>query len=520
MSELHDSEYAGHTGVERTFDLIRRQYWWPAMRLDIQEYIRTCDSCQKNKSTNQKPAGLLSPLPIPEGPWHSVSIDFIVSLPKSSNKDAIMVVVDRLTKMTVIIPMRGDASAHTVAQLFVQHVARLHGIPESIVSDRDVKFTSAFWKSVCATWGTKQKMSSAYHPQTDGQTERMNRVLEETLRHFVNEKQTNWVELLPMAEFAINNAWNQSIQASPFFLNYGRHPRMPIETGVTDQVQVPDAANFQSRIQDALASAKRALISAQDRQRISANRRRRAVKFEVGEFVLLSTKNLKYTRGLARKLLPRFVGPFEVARTIDKGSETVAAQLHLPPDWHARIHPVFHVSLLRPYRTDGVIQPPPLIHWELSGDEIFELERILDHRGTRRKVTSYYVKWRGAADYYTWEPVAAVATELDAIRTYWDTVVPAEQQHLRPSLDPPVVQAPLPGPPTHESPPVPLPQVPVASSEEVPTTQLPQDPVIPEHYLSPSPSLDSELDGGESVAGNGWVGCNQVGCDPTRAVRS
>ena len=95
----------------------------------------------------------------------------------------------------------------------------------------------------------------------------------------MNEKQTNWVELLPMAEFAINNAWNQSIQASPFFLNYGRHPRMPIETGVTDQVQVPDAANFQSRIQDALASAKRALISAQDRQRISANRRRRAVKF-------------------------------------------------------------------------------------------------------------------------------------------------------------------------------------------------------------------------------------------------
>jgi len=227
----------------------------------------------------------------------------------------------------------------------------------------------------------------------------------------------------------------------------------------------------------------------------------------VGEFVLLSTKNLRYSRGLARKFLPRFVGPFEIVRTIDKGDETVAAHLFLPPEWNSRIHPVFHVSLLRPYHAAGAIQPPPLVSWELS--DAPKLERIMDHRSTRTRVTSYYVKWLGTQEYYTWEPVASV-TDEHVLQVYWDSVA-ADQQHLRPPASqlPSVVSNVQPDP-------VPQPELvselPVAP---VSAEQLPSDPgVDPEFALSPAPSVASESDGGESVA-RGWVACN-----PTLVTRA
>ena len=273
-------------------------------------------------------------------------MDFITCLPKNRGHDAIFVVVERLSKYVVFIPTKNTATAEDTALLFFTRVASVFGLPESIVSDRDSKFTSAFWQSVCRRWGVKQKLSTAFHPQTDGQTERMNRTLEEMLRHYVNARQSNWLELLPMAQFAINTAWNQSIQASPYFLNHGRHPRTPVSLPVDDSV--PTATTFTAVIQAALELAKSSLATAQNRQKVLADRHRKAVQYHVGNKVLLSSKNLKFAPRLARKLLPKWAGPFEITRVIDKASGTVAVELAPPEGW--RIHNVFHVSLISPYR--------------------------------------------------------------------------------------------------------------------------------------------------------------------------
>ena len=198
------------------------------MSQDVQDYVAKCDMCQRNKAANQKPAGLLQPLQIPDGLWSSVSMDLITQLPQTHDGNtAIIVFVDRLSKMTVLAPTKTQIGAKEFAQIFMDRVCSRFGIPESIVSDRDTRFTSLFFKEVCSRLSIKQNMSTAFHPQTDGQTERMNRVLEEMLRVFGSRAFKSWDVHLPECEFAINNAFNESIRNTRFYLNYGRHPRTP-----------------------------------------------------------------------------------------------------------------------------------------------------------------------------------------------------------------------------------------------------------------------------------------------------
>ena len=187
LSDFHDSPYIGHVGINKTMRLISRYYWWPGMDADVNKYVRECHSCQVNKARQKKPSGTLNPLELPKVPWECVTLDFITQLPMTQRgHDAIMVVVDKLTKMVHIIPTTTTFTAVTVAELYRDRVWKLHGVPSKIVSDRDLRFTSAFIREFCSLVGARQAMSTPYHPQTDGQTERVDRVLEDMLRHYVS----------------------------------------------------------------------------------------------------------------------------------------------------------------------------------------------------------------------------------------------------------------------------------------------------------------------------------------------
>ena len=229
ISECHDTLYSGHFGVAKTKASVARTFVWHGLDRDVKAYVLTCDTCQRSKSSHLRPAGKLMPLPIPPRRWSSISMDFIMELPLTArDHSAILVFVDRLTKMVHLVPTHTEVSAEQTAQLYVDNVFRHHGCQENIVSDRDPRFTGRFWRAVCGQLGTRLNLSTAFHPETDGQTERVNRVLEEFLRAFVTPSQDNWDLLLPMAEFAINNSVHTSTKYTPFFLNSGQHPLNPL----------------------------------------------------------------------------------------------------------------------------------------------------------------------------------------------------------------------------------------------------------------------------------------------------
>jgi hypothetical protein len=401
IAECHDPPSKGHPGIARTAEHLLRHYWWPGLARDVKNFVLKCSDCQRNKSRTVKPGGLLQPMPIPESKWESVGMDFIVGLPcTEAGFDSILVVIDRLSKMVHLIPTTSTVTAAEVAKLFVENIVKLHGVPKSIVSDRDKNFTSIFWQTVCQLWGIKQRMSTAFHPQTDGQTERVNRVLEEYLRSYVNPMQDDWDRYLPMAEFAFNDSYHSSTGTTPFYMTYGYHPRMPddLEKALQDN---PAGYDFVGNIQAAVRNAREQLKQAQNRQKTYADSKRRAQSFEPGDLVLLSTTNLRLKVPGSQKLLPRYIGPF----AIEKKAGTAAYKLALPSSM--RVHPVFHVSLMHEYRADGKVQPPPPLFFD-DGVPFYEVEAVMKHREVKRGkrvVKQYLIKWAGyGPEHNTWEP--------------------------------------------------------------------------------------------------------------------
>jgi hypothetical protein len=425
ITKSHDTPYSGHPGRDKTLNLVKRTFWWSTIDHDISTYVKHCDSCQRNKQGTGKKRGLLQPLPIPDNAWQSVSMDFITCLPLTNNDyDAILVIVDRLTKMVHLVPCKTTVTAPEVATLFINNVFRLHGLPSDIVSDRDPKFTSKFWESLMDQLGITLKRSTAFHPQTDGNTERVNRVVEDMLRHFIKSDQSNWDDMLPLVEFAINNSYHDSIKSTPFVLNYGRSPHLPIKRVIPKVQKNPkplahDAAALSEQIHLALAHAKQCLHAAQQRQKAYADMSRADVLFNDGDKVLLSTKNITLRMIGTSKLLPKFIGPFPIKRRIGK----VAYELELPESM--QIHNVFHVSLLKHYYEDKRVQPPPppvilgdVPHWVV--------ERVLSHREKkyRKRVTKeYLVQWTGyGPEHNTWEPEKSLVNAPETLQTYWDSL--------------------------------------------------------------------------------------------------
>jgi hypothetical protein len=339
LREYHDTPFAGHLGMDKLLQGVCKDFWWPQQREDVANLVRCCDACQRNKPLNRAPAGLLQPLPTPQHNWEQMTMDLITGLPRTNEGyDAILVMVDRMSKMIHCAATRKTVTGPGLADLVIDNVFRYHGLPRVIITDRDPRTTSRFWRALLDSLGTKLSVSTAFHPQTDGQTERANRTLEEMLRAFVNHRQDNWARLLPLVEFAYNNSQQASTKQTPFYLNHGRHPLLPSSISTHANQEAPTAAALAQHLRDTLAKAQTQLAKSQERQALQANRRRRDQEFQVGDQVLLSKRNLPHG-----KLDAVWTGPFPITERLSR----TAYRLGLPTEM--RMHPVFHASLLKPY---------------------------------------------------------------------------------------------------------------------------------------------------------------------------
>lgn len=400
LREVHDAPSGGHLGINKTFRRLAQHYYWPGMRRDVQDYVYSCVACSQNKYWNQAPAGLLQPLPIPTDRWRVWTMDLVGPLTKSARgNDTIVVFVDKLTKLAHFAPTVITVTAHKLAEIMLTRVVVPHGVPTAIVSDRDPRFISNMWQSLWTMLGTSLNMSTAYHPQTDGQTERMNRTLAEMLRSYISNKGDDWDQHLPMAELAYNTAVQESTGYTPFQLSYGMAPRLPMDHAVSEAkvADNPVAAEIVEQWNADLKQARHNLEQAQMRQSFYADQHRDNRQYRVGDQVMLTTQHMKSKAG---KLNARYVGPFVVKKIISP----VNVELDLPPTM--RIRPVFHLSKLKPYvavsdptRFPGRQQldrPAPVI--EEDGSEYYKIDRIIGKRRRRirnRHVTQYLVKWLG-----------------------------------------------------------------------------------------------------------------------------
>ena len=345
------------------------------MREHVETYIRQCLSCQKNKHAAHARYGEIQYQDPPESPWDEVTMDFIVKLPKSKDPtteeeyDSILVIVDKLTKYSHIIPFREKYSAEQLGTIVLDRLIRYHGIPKGITSDRDKLFTSNYWKTLIPMLGTRLRMSTAYHPQTDGQTERTNQSLEQYLRHYVNDTQNNWVELLPMAQLALNAKVSDTTKVTPFFANYGREPNL-----FGDARQGYSAQSAIGRV-ETMRRIHENITKMQKKSEIYQNKKRKTKpQLKEGDKVYLLTKNLK-TRRPSKKLDHVKVGPFFIKA--QRGA--VSYELELPQD--AKVHPVFHISLLEPADPGTPIQET--FHYESQEENEFEVEKILGQQGQK-----------------------------------------------------------------------------------------------------------------------------------------
>jgi len=276
-------------------ELVTRNFWWPRVTVEVKRYMEGCDLCQRNKNRMEPLARKLMPNEAPDKPWAHITVDFIVKLPLSRGYDSILVVCDRLTKMAHFIPTTEKTSAEGLAVLFWDHVWKLHGLPESIISDQGAQFAVGLMKKLNRMLGIKTKLSMAFHPQTDGQTERANQELEQYLRMFVDYRQEQWPDWLGTAEFAYNNKVNSSTKVSSFMANNGRNPRMGFE--IRKKGKVLRAKEFAAKMKEIQEEAQTALKKAQEEMKKQADRHKGEVEeYKVRDMVLLSTRDLKWQK--------------------------------------------------------------------------------------------------------------------------------------------------------------------------------------------------------------------------------
>jgi hypothetical protein len=410
FQEAHESPYSIHPGNTKMYMDLKERFWWPNMKREIAEYIAVCDVCSRVKAGHQRPAGLLQPLPIPDWKWDKVGMDFITGLPKTkSGYDSIWVVVDHLTKVAHFIPVKTTYTSAKLAKVYMKEIVRLHGVPKGIVSDRGTQFTSHFWRQLHESLGTRLEFSTAFHPQTDGQTERVNQILEDMLRACALDYGSSWEENLPYAEFAYNNSYQASIEMPPFEALYGKKCRTPLmwdgvgERSLFGPDLIKDAEEKVRLIRDRLKIA-------QSRQKSYADTKRRDVTYEIGDRAYLRVSPLRGVKrfGIKGKLAPRYIGPYKILAR--KGE--VAYQLELPEVLSA-IHDVFHVSQLKKCHPEMAETPlrdtVPLDEVQIEADLTYEEKpvRILEttERVTRTKTIKFCkVQWNHhSEEEATWE---------------------------------------------------------------------------------------------------------------------
>ena len=393
------------------------------MKLDIIRFCKSCDVCQKTKTSNFTRFGMLIPNPIPARPYQSISMDFVVNLPWSEGYNAIYVVVDRLTKHASFIPTTTGLDAEGFALLFVKVVACRFGLPESIVTDRDPRWSSDFWMGVAKALRTKMSLSSSHHPQHDGQTEVVNKLLTVMLRAFVEGKRDQWSIWLHLMEFAYNSAIHSSTGTTPFHLLLGFHPRTPLDfigTKRSDEVMTrslsPEAVSFVENLAMHRDSARAAIAKAQDQQAKSFNKGRRPVPhLKKGDRVLVNPHALEWveSKGEGKKLAQRWIGPFEVIQRVNPNVYRLRMSNLYPGI------PIFNYQHLKKYEDSppeyGKRYNLPETRTTRPAQEEYEVERIVAERRTKKGV-EYLVRWAGYSPLYdTWEPKRALTNAPEVI---------------------------------------------------------------------------------------------------------
>ncbi|SJL04701.1 uncharacterized protein ARMOST_08071 [Armillaria ostoyae] len=425
IAQSHDHITAGHPGIAKTRELVQREYWWPKIHKDVEAYVKGCETCQRTKSNTQAKAAPLHPNAIPTEPWTHISVDMVTGLPFSNGHDALLVIVDRFSKAIILVPCNVELSAEGWARILRDHVYARHGMPQVVISDRGPQFVSAFMKELYRMLDIKQNASTAFHPQTDGQTERINQEVEKYLRIFINYHQNNWADWLPLAEFAHNNRIHSATGKSPFMILYGRNPRIIPDSPRTPNSKVPAASDFSKAIAQIHKETEVALEKAAGRMKAQYDKHKRSPQeYHVGDKVWLDATNLHLPRP-KKKLDDKRVGPFLVLEKT--GASTY--KLKLPPHW--KIHLRFNEKLLSPFEPPSFPnqeQPPPPPPDLIDGEEEWEIEEILDAktrkiRGKRGEpsstVVDYLIKWVGhTREHNSWVTASEMGNAQEAIAEY------------------------------------------------------------------------------------------------------
>ncbi|SJL07261.1 uncharacterized protein ARMOST_10604 [Armillaria ostoyae] len=425
ISQSHDHITAGHPGIAKTRELVQREYWWPKIHKDVEAYVKGCETCQRTKSNTQAKSAPLHPNAIPTEPWTHISVDMVTGLPDSNGHDALLVVVDRFSKAIILVPCNVELSAEGWARILRDHVYARHGMPQVVISDRGPQFVSAFMKELYRMLDITQNASTAFHPQTDGQTERVNQEVEKYLRIFINYHQNDWTDWLPLAEFAHNNRAHSATGKSPFMILYGRNPRIIPDSPRTPNSKVPAASDFSQAMAQIHKETELALEEAAGRMKAQYDKHKRpAREYHAGDKVWLDATNLHLPRP-KKKLDDKRVGPFLI---LEKTGAS-AYKLKLLPHW--KIHPRFNEKLLTPFEPPAFAnqeQPPPPPPDLIDGEEEWEIEEILDSkpRKVRAKrgqpsttVVDYFIKWVGhTREHNSWVTASEMGNAQEAIAEY------------------------------------------------------------------------------------------------------